>query len=100
MKESEHWELLYYRCCGCVCYLLGEVVVLVVGHAGGHMVDDLGGGGGVVWCGLACAAIPLETSHEATVSGEVHLHIHTHTIRHAEYIKNNNSFYSLWYHEI
>lgn len=56
-----------------VCYLLGEVVVLVVGHAGGDMVDDLGGGGGVVRRSLACTAIPLETSHEATVSSKVHL---------------------------
>lgn len=54
-------------------YLLGEIVVLVVGHASGDVIDDLGGGGGVVRCSLACAAVPLETSHEATVSGEVHL---------------------------
>lgn len=61
-----------------MCYLLGEVVVLVVGHAGGDVVDDLCSGGGVVRRSLACAAIPLETSHEATVSSEVHLS-DTHT---------------------
>lgn len=54
-------------------YLLGEVVVLVVGHAGGDVVDDLGSGGGVVRRRLTCTAIPLEPSHEATVSSEVHL---------------------------
>lgn len=54
-------------------YLLGEVVVLIVGHAGGHVVYDLSGGGGIVWRGLPRAAVPLETSHEAAVSGEVHL---------------------------
>lgn len=44
-----------------------------MGHAGGDMVNDLGSGGGIVRCSLACTAIPLETSHEATMSGEVHL---------------------------
>lgn len=54
-------------------YLLGQVVVLVVGHAGGDVVDNLGSRGGVVRCGLSCTAIPLEASHEATMSGEIHL---------------------------
>lgn len=44
-----------------------------MGHAGGDVVDDLCGGGGVVRRGLARAAVPLEASHEATVGGEVHL---------------------------
>lgn len=44
-----------------------------MGHAGGDMINDLSGGGGVVRRSLSCAAIPLETSHEATVSSEVHL---------------------------
>lgn len=60
-------------------YLLSEVVVLVMRHAGGDMIDDLSSRGGVVRCSLACAAIPLETSHEATVSSEVHLRDKTHT---------------------
>lgn len=64
-----------------VCHLLGEVVVLVVGHAGGDVVDDLGGGGGIVRRGLARAAIPLQAAHEAAVSSEVHL-------RTRRYIKN------------
>lgn len=55
------------------CYLLSEVVVLVMGHAGGDVVDDLCSGGGIVRRSLACTAIPLETSHKATVSREVHL---------------------------
>lgn len=54
-------------------YLLGEVVVLVVRHAGGDVVYDLGGGRGVVRRGLPRAAVPLEAPHEAAVSGEVHL---------------------------
>lgn len=56
-----------------MCYLLGEVMVLVVGHAGGDVVDNLGSRSGVIRCGLSCTAIPLEASHEATVSSEVHL---------------------------
>lgn len=56
-----------------VCYLLGEVKVLVVGHASGDVVDDLSSGSGVVRRRLACAAVSLKASHEATVSGEVHL---------------------------
>lgn len=44
-----------------------------MGHAGGDMINDLCGGGGVVRRSLSCAAIPLETSHEATMSSEVHL---------------------------
>lgn len=54
-------------------YLLGEVKVLVVGHASGDVVDDLSSGSGVVRSGLACAAISLKASHETTVSGQVHL---------------------------
>lgn len=42
-------------------------------HAGGDVVYDLGGGGGVVRRGLPSAAVPLEAPHEAAVSGEVHL---------------------------
>lgn len=62
-----------------MCYLLGEVVVLIVWHAGGNVVDDLSGGGGIVRRSLACATVPLETSHEATVSSEVDLrNTHTH----------------------
>lgn len=49
-----------------------------MGHAGGDVVDDLSRGGGVVRRGLACAAVPLESSHEATVRGEIHLE-DTHT---------------------
>lgn len=44
-----------------------------MGHAGGDMVDNLSGRGGVVRCGLSSTAIALEASHEATVSGKVHL---------------------------
>lgn len=72
-----------------VCYLLSEVMVLVVGHAGGDVVDDLCSGGGVIRCSLACTAIPLETSHEATVSSEIHLR-EKHTCKHTHwgYIQN------------
>lgn len=64
----------------CVCYLLCEIMVLIVGHASGDMVDDLGSGCGVVRRGLARAAIPLQTSHEATVSGKIDLtHKKPHT---------------------
>lgn len=55
------------------CYLLGEVVILVMGHAGGDVVNDFSSGVGIVRCGLACTTIPLQTSHEATVSSEIHL---------------------------
>lgn len=44
-----------------------------MGHAGGDVVYDLRGGGGVVRRGLPRAAVPLEAPHEAAVSGEVHL---------------------------
>lgn len=56
-------------------YLLGEVVVLVVGHSGGDVVYDLGGGGGIVRRGLPSAAVPLQAPHEAAVSSEVHLRV-------------------------
>lgn len=61
-----------------VCYLLSEVLVLVVRHACRHVVDDFSGGGGVVRRRLTRAAVSLKASHEATVGGEVHLK-HTHT---------------------
>lgn len=61
------------------CYLLGEVVILVMRHARGDVVNDLGGGGGIIRCRLTRAAISLQPSHEATVSCEVHLHDHVST---------------------
>ena len=54
-------------------YLLGEVVVLVRGHARGHVEDHLGGGGGEVGRGHARAVVPLQAAHEAAVTGQVHL---------------------------
>lgn len=46
------------------------------------MVNDLGSGGGIIRCSLACTAISLQTSHEATVSCKVHLHDHISTDEH------------------
>lgn len=61
------------------CYLLSEVVILVMRHAGGDVVNHLSSGGGIVRCSLACTAISLQTSHEATVSCKVDLQDHVTT---------------------
>lgn len=61
------------------CYLLGEVVILVMRHARGDVVNDLSSGGGIIRCRLTRTAISLQPSHEATVSCEVHLHHHVST---------------------
>lgn len=54
-------------------YLFGEVLILVRGHASGHVIDDFGRGCGIVRCRLASAVISLKASHEPTVSLEVDL---------------------------
>lgn len=73
-EQSESWKHEQQRVVQAeVVHLLGEVEVLVVRHASGDVVYDLGGGGGVVRRGLPSAAVPLQAPHEAAVSGEVHL---------------------------
>lgn len=54
-------------------YLFGDGVIRVRRHASRHMEDDLHVRGGVVWRCATCAAISLQTTHKATVSGQIHL---------------------------
>lgn len=54
-------------------YLFGQWVVRVRGHPGGHVEDDLHGGGSVVGRGLPRAAVALQAAHEPAVRGQVDL---------------------------
>lgn len=53
--------------------LFSQAVIRIRRHARRHVKDDFHSGGSVVRCCKTCAAIPLESTHEATVRSEVHL---------------------------
>lgn len=53
--------------------LFSQAVIRVRRHACRHVKDGFHGGGSVVGSCKTCAAIPLESSHEATVRSKVHL---------------------------
>lgn len=68
-------------------YLFGQGVVRVGGHPGGHVEDDLHGGGGVVGRGVPRAAVALQPAHEPAVRGQVDLRepeAHTAPTEHAD----------------
>lgn len=53
--------------------LFSQAVIRIRRHARRHVKDGFHSGGSIVGSCKTCAAIPLESSHEAAVCSEVHL---------------------------
>lgn len=53
--------------------LFSQAVIRIRRHACRHVKDGFHSGGSIVRSCETCAAIPLESTHEATVCSEVHL---------------------------